>query len=587
MKNLLRKCFFTGILGGAVLSSVLTTSWAQETSGAAPASSIAPAAAPLLEGLGDLRFPITTRSQRAQKFFDQGFRLAYGFNHAEAIRAFKEAARLDPDCAMAFWGEAWALGPNINLPMSPEAAERAYEAVQKAVELKSETTAQEQALIEALEQRYSADENADQKDLDLRYANAMREVSRRFPENLDIATMFAESLMVLRPWNFWTKDGRPNSITPEMVAVLESVLRRNPDHAGAIHYYIHAVEASPDPGRALPYADRLGDLMPGAGHMVHMPSHIYIHVGQYAKGSDSNQRAIAADEDYIVQCRAQGVYPLAYYPHNVHFLWFTGMMEGRKELAVEAGRKLASKVLLNELPDPNSCGCCRKGLNPNPPLPQYQFSDIPEIIHGFYQELLVTPLYALTRFGEWDQILQESKPPQDLIYLTGAWHYARGRAFAAQAKFEEAALELRQLQSVAANPEAAELTLSRDPASAILEIAAEVLSGELAAARGHTDKALAHLERGVRLEEALNYIEPPTWYFPVRHSLAAVLEKADRPLEAESVYWADLKVNRENGWSLFGLMRCLEAQGKEEEAAAIRERFEKAWARADYGLSSR
>ena len=513
--------------------------------------------APRLQNLGDYKHPVTTSSPRAQLFFNQGLTLTFGFNHREAARSFREVARLDPDCAMAYWGQALVLGPNINMPMPPEAEPQAYELIQKAIALKAKASERERAYIDALATRYSNEEKPDRKALDRAYAEAARQLSERYPDDLDAATLYAEALMDLRPWNYWTKDGRPYPGTLKIVSVLESVLERNPNHPLGIHLYIHAVEAV-KPELAEAGADRLGKLAPGAGHLVHMPSHIYRRLGRYADASEANVQAIAADEDYITQCRAQGIYPLGYYPHNIHFLWDAASMEGRSEVAIDAARKVASKLSaekLREMPMLNS--------------------------------FAVVPLFAYTRFGKWEEILQEPRPADDLLFLAGIWHYARGLAFTATGRLGAAATELESLDKIAADKSLQDLALfSPNPGAPIIKIAAEVLAGRLAAKRGETEKAIAHLHRAVLLEDALVYTEPADWHYPVRQSLGAVLLQADRAAEAETVYWEDLRRNPENGWSLFGLMKSLEAQGKTEQAEEIEQRFRKAWDRANVTLTA-
>jgi len=513
--------------------------------------------APRLQNLGDHKHPVTTSSPRAQLFFNQGLTLTFGFNHREAGRSFREVARLDPDCAMAYWGQALVLGPNINMPMPPDAEAQAYELIQKAVALKAKVSERERAYIDALAKRYSNEDKPDRKTLDRAYAEAARQLSERYPDDLDAATLYAEALMDLRPWNYWTKDGRPYPGTLKIVSVLESVLERNPNHPLGIHLYIHAVEAV-KPELAEAGADRLGKLAPGAGHLVHMPSHIYRRLGRYADASEANVQAIAADEDYITQCRAQGIYPLGYYPHNIHFLWDAASMEGRSEVAIDAARKVASKLTaekLRELPMLNS--------------------------------FAVVPLFAYTRFGKWEEILQEPRPADDLLFLAGIWHYARGLAFTATGRLGAAATELESLDKIAADKSLQDLALfSPNPGAPIIKIAAEVLAGRLAAKRGETEKAIAHLHRAVLLEDALVYTEPADWHYPVRQSLGAVLLQADRAAEAETVYWEDLRRNPENGWSLFGLMKSLEAQGKTEQAEEIEQRFRKAWDRANVTLTA-
>jgi hypothetical protein len=514
--------------------------------------------APRLQNLGDHKFFVKTNSARAQLFINQGMMLVYGFNHAEANRSFNEAARLDPNCAMAYWGMAYVLGPNINMAMPPESEPKAYEMIQKAIALKKNASEREQAYIDALAKRYSGEDKPNRAVLDRAYAEAMSDLSDRYPDDLDAATLYAEAVMDLRPWNYWTRDMQPYPETQEILRVLESVLARNPNHPGAIHLYIHSVELA-RPELAEAGAERLWKLAPGAGHLVHMPSHIFRRVGRYADASRSNQDAIAADEDYIVQCRAQGVYPLAYYPHNIHFLWDSATMEGRRDSAIAAARKSSSSI------------------------PEGAWREVP-LLHQF----LVAPLFAYTRFGEWDLILRESRPAEDSLFWTGIWHYARGLAFTARRELDKASLELDSLQKIAAQKslDGYRVTFSRNGAKAILEIAGEVLAGELAAKHGDYENAIAKLHRGVLLEDNLIYNEPPDWHVPVRQALGAVLLETGRASEAEAIYWQDLSRNRENGWSLFGLMQSLRAQGKEEQAAVIEKRFRKAWQGSEVMLTA-
>ena len=547
------RCGLVWVLGftTATVFAETTTHKHYEKSAEADKPSPTGELAPRLQNLGSHTFPVTTDSSQAQLFINQGVNLAYGFNHAEAGRAFREAARLDPDCAMAYWGQAFVLGPNINVPMTAEDEPKAYELAQKAVALKSKATKREQAYIEALARRYSG--KADGRVAgDRAFADAMGALVREYPDDLDAATLYAEALMDLRPWNYWMRDGTAYSETSEIVSTLERVLARNPNHPGANHYYIHAVEATKSPERAEPAADRLLTLMPGAGHMVHMPSHIYQRVGRYADAQASNLAAIDADESYIAQCRAQGLYPMAYYPHNIHFLWFAATAEGRSQVSIEAGRKVASKVtdeMLDEAP----------------------------LLASFR----IVPWYALTRFGKWDEMLAEQSPADRFIYLKGMWLYGRGLAHLAKGRVEEAEQDLAELRRIAADPALNYPLFSPNTAAAILSIAPEVLAGELSAARKDFGAAVAHLERAVRLEDGLVYTEPSEWHYPPRHALGAVLLAAGRPGEAETVYWEDLRRNRENGWSLFGLVQALRAQGRGDEAAATQARFERAWARAD------
>jgi tetratricopeptide (TPR) repeat protein len=511
----------------------------------------------LFDNLGTHHHAVSTHAEEAQRFFDQGLRLIFAFNHDEATRAFQEAARLDPECAMAWWGIALAAGPNYNDPGNPARDRRAYEALQKASKLKKKVGEQERAYIEALARRYTRKPPKDRKALDVAYADAMREVARRYPDDLDAATLFAEALMDLRPWNLWTADGEPQPGTEEIVVTLEGVLARNPKHPGANHYYIHAVEASRKPERGLAAAARLRTLVPGAGHLVHMPSHIYMRVGRYGEAVAANVQAVAVDREYIATAKPDGVYPMMYYPHNLDFLWAAASMDGRSADAIRAARELAA-VATPEM--------ARQMADAEPPL--------------------VAPLLALARFGRWKQILKEPAPPEDLHYARGIWHYARGLALARTRRLREAAAEQAALDTItAATPPDRVLALANSTRS-LLDVATEVLAGELAAARGEKAEAVRHLGEAVRRQDALRYMEPPPWYYPVRQSLGAVLLGAGRAKEAETVYREDLRRNPDNGWSLHGLARSLRAQGKAADATAVERRLRKAWTRADVKLAS-
>lgn len=509
--------------------------------------------APILDGLGDHHHPITTANPESQKFFDQGLRLAYGFNHREADRAFQEAIRLDPECAMGFWGRAFANGPNLNMPMEEEGGKIAYEAIQQALLLKDETTEAEQDYIEALAKRFAADPKAERAPLDRAYAEAMAELAKKYPNDDDALVLYGDALMNLSPWYYWTADNQPREHTGDFLAAFETVIARNPKHAGAHHYYIHACEAA-YPERALESADALAPLMPGAGHMVHMPSHIYIRVGDYERAIASNQAAIGADEQYITQCNAQGIYPLGYYPHNIHFLWAAATYAGRSQMAIEAAKKVQEKIP-------------------------------PEALGGTpsFETFYVTPYFALTRFGKWDEILALPEPAEKLAYTRGMWHYARGMALTRKHDFTNAEKELGALRDVAAS-ELGPLVMLQSAPSLVLDVAAECLAGELALERGDYEKAIAHLERGVRLQDGMRYNEPPDWHYPVRQSLGAALLAMNRPEEAATVYWEDLRRNPETGWSLFGLLQAYEAQKNDAMAAEVKQRFERAWANADIEL---
>jgi tetratricopeptide (TPR) repeat protein len=512
--------------------------------------------APRLQNLGVHTFVVTTTSSRAQLFVNQGMNLAYGFNHAEAFRAFAEAARLDPACAMAYWGQALVLGPNINARMNAEDEPKALNLVKKAVALRAGATPREQAYIEALASRYTGNV-ADRQKADRAFAHAMHELAHDYPDDLDAKTILAESLMDLRPWSYWTRDGLPYDETHEIQASLEQVLAKNPNHPGALHYWIHLWEPTVTPERAEAEADRLLPLMPGAGHVVHMPAHIYMRVGRHADVVKSNQAAALADEDYIAQCRAQGLYPLGYYPHNLHFIWMGATASGQRKLALDAARKVAGAI------------------------PNEALGSVP-ILQGF----LVVPYWAMVRFGEWSEILADKGPRHDTPFTRGAWRYARAMALAGTGRLVEADKELVELKKVVNDPALrGQVTFSSNTGQAILRIAPEVVAGEIAAKRKEWDAALLHLERAVRYEDGLIYQEPSDWHAPVRQNLGAVLLQAGRPDEAEAVYWEDLRKNPGTGWSLFGLLQSLKAQGKTVDAELVERRFRDAWKHADITLT--
>ena len=514
--------------------------------------------APRLQNVGKHVFPVSTKSEQAQRFINQGLNLAYGFNHAEAGRAFAEAARLDPDLAMAHWGQALVLGPNINAPMAPEEEPKALAHIRQAQALKAKASQRERDFIDALALRYTG-KAEDRAAADQAYAGAMRLLSEKYPTDQDAATLYAEALMDLRPWNYWTRDGRPYDQTHDITAALDKVIAANPDHTGALHLWIHLWEASNTPERAEAAADRLLPLAPAAGHLVHMPGHLFQRVGRYTDAVKANQLAILADEDYITQCRAQGLYPLAYYPHNVHFLWFAATMAGQSQLALDAAKKTSAATPVEVL------------------------KDVPLL-----QTFLLTHDYALVRFGKWDEILAAPAPRADTLFVRGARHYARGMAFIRKKDFAAAAKEIDAVQKIAADPQliAAPTSMSLNLGDSVLRIASEVLNGELAAAQGNYDKAIAHLDRAVRYEDAMIYTEPDDWHQPVRHILGAVLLEAKRPVEAESVYWDDLRKHPKNGWALFGLAQALRAQGKNDAAKLIEADYKAAWKDADIRLTA-
>jgi tetratricopeptide (TPR) repeat protein len=504
---------------------------------------------PLYDNLGSHHKTITTRVPAAQQYFDQGLRLVYGFNHAEAIRAFNEAARLDPDCAMCYWGTALAYGPHVNAGMDSASGVAAYAALRQARARASRATAWERAYIRALDRRYARVPPANRARLDSAYAAGMGEVVRQFPEDLDAATLYAEAMMDLRPWNYWMPNGDPYPGTQEIVRLLERVLQANPNHPGACHYYIHAVEAK-QPDLAVPCAERLASLMPGVGHMVHMPAHIYIRVGRWADAVESNVHAIHTDEAFIEGQHPMGVYPIAYYPHNIHFLAFAATMAGQSARAVEAARELVAKT------------------------PAEVARQVP-FVWPFVPFLHLT----LVNFGRWEEVLAAPLPPADLRVPTAMAHYARGVAFAATGRWSDAQAALDTVRQIAA------ATPPGDHKTT-LEIATHALLGEIAARAGRAEEAVSHFREAARLEDGLIYFEPPTWYYPVRHSLGAALLQAGRAGEAETAYREDLRRFPENGWSLYGLLASLRAQGKWAEAGAVDGRFRRAWARADVTVTA-
>jgi tetratricopeptide (TPR) repeat protein len=544
-----------------VLLAILVLAGCQPIQQSATTDAPAPEVAPLLGNLGDHSHAITTQSELTQQYFNEGLILTYGFNHALAIQSFQNGLTLDPNCAMCYWGIAYALGPNINAPMDPAAVPEAWAALQKALELAPNASEVEQAYIQALATRYSEDPNADRAALDLAYANAMRELTQRYPEDADAMALFAEALMDLTPWNYWSKEGEATEYTEEILATLEAALALDPNHPGANHFYIHATEASMDPGRALPSAQRLESLVPGAGHLRHMPAHTYWRVGMYADAARVNEQAITTDESTVggtPDDRTHGFYALAYYPHNIHFLSTAAQMGGRSQAAIVTARKVAETI-----PD--------EAVAAVPPL----------------QDFDSIPFFALVRFGKWDEILAEPQPLAEHQYTTGIWHWARGMAYVATGALDEAQSEYDAVMALAQSEEMKELGLPSFSTGAInLELAGHILAADLAGAAGDTDKQIAELEAAVQLQDGMPYIEPPAWYYPVRHMLGAALLAAERPAEAEAVYRADLQQYPENGWSLFGLMKSLEAQGNTAEATEVQQQFEQVWESADVTLTT-
>ena len=515
------------------------------------------AGAPLFNDLGDYGMSISSRSELAQRYFSQGLVLGYGFNHAEALRSYKEAFHQDPSCGICAWGEAYVLGPNINKQMDDADVPAAFEAVQRALALSDTASPVEQALIHALSKRYAPQPVADRAELDLAYAVAMREVARDFPDHPDVQTLFAEALMDTMPWDYYVDPETPKPAAVEVIGVLESVMTGNPEHPGALHLYVHIVEPSNTPGRAELAADRLGTLSPGAGHLVHMPSHIYLRIGRYHDASSANEKAAAADESYITQCRAQGFYPAVYYPHNVHFLYASSAFEGRSAVSIAAATKLSAAMNADVI------------------------AEVPVA-----EEFAPMSLYALARFSRWKQLAEEPKPDESLRYANGVWHFVRGLGHAAEGRLAMARAELETVRAIAGEEALKDFYFSSGSTPAqLLSIGAAVLSARIASEEAQWTAAIEELETAVAMQDALPYTEPPPWYFPTREALGEALLASGRAAEAEAVYLEQLEHTPRNGWSLHGLGRSLRAQGKDASAAETEALRDEVWEFADIQLA--
>lgn len=519
------------------------------------------AGAPLFDGMGDYNRSITTSSVGAKRYFNQGMVLAFGFNHAESIRSFRAAQKLDPECAMCFWGEALATGPNINVTAKGKAvmndADRsaAFKAINRALELKSSASPLEQALIEAQAKRYNGDPSTNREALDLAYAEAMGQIVQAYPMDDDAAAIYSEALMNTMPWDYWSADGNPKPVTEKVIGTLERIIARSPKHPLALHLYIHAVEASKDPGRAEEEADALSGLVPGSGHLVHMPAHIYWRVGRYDDAAKANIRAAAVDEEYIAACNAQGFYPALYYPHNIHFLWAATSMAGQSKMAISSAKKLAANVRLEQIE---------------------QFPTV-----EFFKTI---PLLTLTQFGKWAEVMAEPAPPENLDYSNAIWRYARGIALANMGDSAGAKAEQAKLAAVKDTVQIRFLDNADYPASVLLNIADDLLQGEIALKSGEPLVAAEHFQRAVDKQDALPYMEPPFWYYPSRQSLGQAFIDAGKFAEAEAVYRRDLEDYPRNGWSMSGLVAALDGQGKVDEAAKARSAMDIIWAKADVSL---
>ena len=503
---------------------------------------------PLWENLGSLSFPVTTSSALAQTYFDQGLRFAYGFNHAEAARSFRMAQRLDPECAMCYWGEALVLGPNINLPMQPEAAQPALAALRKAEALSDGASEKERALIWALGKRYSADPKAERSELDAAYADAMAEVARSHPADHNIAVLAAEAMMDTQPWDYWEADRQtPKGRTAEIITILEDVLSEA-NHPAAIHLYIHMTEASTTPERAEPYADRLANLMPGAGHLVHMPSHTYFRIGRYRDSLAVNISAVKADEAYLAKVNAEGIYPNGYYPHNIHMLVESARMAGAGDTALTYSQKLDEALS----------------------------DDVVRQV-AWVQAIKVAPYFAHAQFSDPQTILAVAEPSEDLPYVRSMWHYMRATAYASAGNTEQAEAEAEAIAAIASNADFQPMIEGGVPAPDLVTLAREVVAARIALSQGDLAQAADALRRAVEIQDRLPYMEPPYWYYPVRQSLGAVLLEQGNAAEAEMVFRRSLMQTPNNGWALYGLLEAQKAQGDTVGAEQTTELFGNAW----------
>lgn len=511
---------------------------------------------PLIRAFKFVHLPVSTKVDSAQLYFDQGLSQLYAFNHGEAGRSFKTATRLDPSAPMPYWGLAMVLGPNYNAALNPGALKDIRAAIENARSRSALATDIEKELITALALRFPDAPVEDMTAFNAAYATAMKKLSNQYPSNAELAVLYIDALMNEHPWNFWLKDGTAQPWTNNTIAVIESVLKKWPEHPGAIHYYIHATEASQVPEKALPFADRLAELVKGNGHLVHMPSHTYIRTGDYHKGVLVNEEASASDSVYISQCRALGFYPMLLYPHNIHFLAACAFLEGSTKKAIDAAwmvsRQADKKYLAESI-----------------------------TVQHFYS----IPFYVLVQLEKWEDILRLPMPEESLIYPKAIWHYARGLAYAGRSDFNKAEQELQNLEKIVKDGTLKSMLIwDLNSAQQLVEMALLVLDGELKARQGNTAMAIGQFREAVKLEDQLNYNEPPDWFFSNRLRLGAWLLKTGQAEAAATVYLEDLKTFPENGWALHGLEKALKAQGKTEAAAAVQIRFQKAWQWADLAL---
>ena len=520
------------------------------------------AGAPLFSGMGSFHMPITTRDTDAQRYFDQGMVLAFGFNHAESIRSFRAAQTLDSDCAMCFWGEALATGPNINVTnngkavMTPEERASARAAIDHALTLVDGVTPKERSWILALDKRYDGQRETPRDPLDRAWADALAAMVDAYPDDMTVASVYAEALMNTMPWDYWGPSGEAKPDTQAVIKSLERVMAAEPEHPLALHLYIHALEASSNAQKAEGAADALANLVPGSGHLVHMPSHIYFRVGRYQDAALANIRAADIDEAYIAECNAQGFYPALYYPHNIHFLWASATMQGQSELSLKSARRVVENVRIEQVEQ----------------FPTIQF-------------FRTVPMLSLVRFARWEEILSEPEPHAPFAFARAIWHYGRGVAYASMENKESALNELAAIERL--EPEVDEIFMGNVyPAKSLIGIAKSLLRGEISFRSSAMAAAVTSFEEAVAMQDALPYTEPPFWYYPTRQSLGAALLADGRAAEAQLVFEADLEQYPMNGWSLYGLTEALNAQGLTAPAEAARQRFETVWQFSDVTLSS-
>nr|WP_314895727.1 hypothetical protein [uncultured Flavobacterium sp.] len=517
--------------------------------------------APIFKGLNVIDYPITTKSTEAQKYFNQGMALSYGFNHAEAARSFYYATKLDPECAMCYWGFAYVLGPNYNAGMEPDNYERAYKAIQKAIQLSDKASKKEKALINALAKRYTEKHVEDRSNLDIAYSAEMKKVSKKFPDDVNINALYAESIMDLHPWDLYEKDGTPKKWTPEIVSLLEKTLKKDPKNIGANHFYIHVVEASNTPERGNNAAKAFDNgLVPGSGHLVHMSSHIYIRTGEYHKGTLANINAVKVDSNYVAMCHAQGAYPLGYYPHNYHFMAGTATLEGNSKWAMIGANKVSKHVHPKTMTEPG---------------------------WGTLQHYYVIPYYVAVKFGKWDDILKMKLVTDTLKYPVAVTHYAKGMAYLGKNDLKKAKQELLQLEEIAKDKKLEQITIwELNSVSTLTQIAKRVLKAEIAASEKNYVQSIALLKEAVAIEDSLNYNEPPDWFFSVRHHLGAVQIEAVKYQDAVKTYEDDLKRLPKNGWAHHGLRLAYEKMNNKTKAKEITRLIEKSWGNADTKITT-